>query len=258
MLNGEALELPPAGPRRSRRICARWVIGSNERISTSRDDRRWHAGGMVATPATVYARDGDVHLAYQVLDNSGPDVLFVPTATFPIDLLWDEPTVAGHLRRLGSFGRLIATDLLGMGSSDAVPISDRPAMQAWTDGLVAVLDAAGSECVSVFAMAESALPAMFERQSPRPRALTRAVGAVRPLRAWPRPVVRNARADPREIPRRLPGHRRDRPSSKCSRRAGPTTPPNGGGGPAASASPADPATSRRSWISSCVPTFGPS
>ena len=115
----------------------------------------------MATPATVYARDGDVHLAYQVLDNSGPDVLFVPTATFPIDLLWDEPTVAGHLRRLGSFGRLIATDLLGMGSSDAVPISDRPAMQAWTDGLVAVLDAAGSECVSVFAMAESALPAML-------------------------------------------------------------------------------------------------
>lgn len=112
-------------------------------------------------PDTVYARDGDVHLAYQVLEDSGPDVLFVPTATFPIDLLWDDPTVAGHLRRLASFGRLITTDLLGMGSSDAVPISDRPAMQSWTDGLAAVLDAAGSECVSIFAMSESALPAML-------------------------------------------------------------------------------------------------
>lgn len=38
MLNGEALNFLPAGPRRSRRICVRWVIGSNERISISRDD----------------------------------------------------------------------------------------------------------------------------------------------------------------------------------------------------------------------------
>jgi pimeloyl-ACP methyl ester carboxylesterase len=42
-----------------------------------------------------------------------------------------------------------------------VPNHDRPAMQAWTDGLVAVLDAVGSECASVFAMSESALPAML-------------------------------------------------------------------------------------------------
>jgi class 3 adenylate cyclase len=116
---------------------------------------------MAAIPDTVYARDGDVHLAYQIVGDSGPDVLFVPTATFPIDLLWDEPTVAGHLRRLASFSRLILTDLLGMGSSDAVPVHDRPAMQAWTDGLVTVLDAAGIECVSVFATAESTLPVML-------------------------------------------------------------------------------------------------
>jgi class 3 adenylate cyclase len=116
---------------------------------------------MVAVPQTVYARDGDIHLAYQLADDRGPDLLFVPTATFPIDLLWDEPTVARHLRRLASFSHLILTDLLGMGSSDAVPIHDRPAMQAWTDGLVAVLDAVGSESACVFAMAESALPAML-------------------------------------------------------------------------------------------------
>ncbi|MFN8102148.1 MAG: adenylate/guanylate cyclase domain-containing protein [Mycobacterium sp.] len=116
---------------------------------------------MAGIPETVYARDGDVHLAYQDVGGNGPDLLFIPTATFPIDLLWDEPTVAGHLRRLASFGRLITTDLLGVGSSDAVPIGNRPAMQSWTDGLVAVLDAAGTDCVSVFAMSESALPAML-------------------------------------------------------------------------------------------------
>jgi class 3 adenylate cyclase len=116
---------------------------------------------MAAIPETLYARDGDVHLAYQIVGDSGPDLLFVPTATFPIDLLWDEPTVAGHLRRLASFSRLILTDLLGAGSSDVVPFHASPAMQSWTDGLVAVLDAVASECVSVFAMSESALPVML-------------------------------------------------------------------------------------------------
>lgn len=116
---------------------------------------------MATVPETVYARDGDAHLAYQVVSDNGPDLLFVPTGTFPIDLLWEEPSVAGHLRRLGSFSRLIMTDLLGVGSSDVVPINDRPAMQAWTDGLVAVLDAVGSECATVFGMSESALPVML-------------------------------------------------------------------------------------------------
>jgi class 3 adenylate cyclase len=116
---------------------------------------------MAAIPDTVYARDGNIHLAYQMIGEAGPNLLFVPTATFPIDLLWDEPTVAGHLRRMASFSRLMCTDLLGMGSSDAVPVHDRPAMQVWTDGLVTVLDAAGIGSASVFAMAESTLPAML-------------------------------------------------------------------------------------------------
>ncbi|MET0756716.1 MAG: adenylate/guanylate cyclase domain-containing protein [Mycobacterium sp.] len=116
---------------------------------------------MAAAPETHYARDGDAHLAYQIIGDGGPDLLFVPTAAFPIDLLWDEPTVAGHLRRLASFSRLILTDLLGVGSSDAVPINDHPVMQSWTDGLVAVLNAVESECVSIFAMSESTLPVML-------------------------------------------------------------------------------------------------
>jgi hypothetical protein len=50
---------------------------------------------MAGTPETRYAKDRDSHhLAYQVVGD-GPDLLFVPTATFP------------------SFSRLISTDLLG-------------------------------------------------------------------------------------------------------------------------------------------------
>jgi pimeloyl-ACP methyl ester carboxylesterase len=106
---------------------------------------------MGGTPETLYAREGGVHFAYQVLGDHGPDLLFVPSPHFPIDLLWDEPTVAGYLHRLASFSRLILTDLLGAGSSDATP-ANKPQMQIWTDGLVAVLDAVGSKQASVFAM----------------------------------------------------------------------------------------------------------
>ena len=96
---------------------------------------------------TRYARVGDVRVAYQVVGDHGPDLLLVPTGMFPIDLIWDEPTVAGHLRRLASFSRLILTDLVGGGSSDDL-LDDEPALQLWVDGLLAVLDAVGSESAS--------------------------------------------------------------------------------------------------------------
>ena len=148
---------------------------------------------MAATPETLYAKDGDAHLAYQVVGDGAPISSSCPPRPFPIDLLWDEPTVAGHLRRLASFSRLILTDLLGSGSSDAVPIHDRPAMQSWTDGLVAVLDAVGSECVSVFAMSESALPVMLLTASHPHRVRSLVLcEPVRALRSRPRPAVRHA------------------------------------------------------------------
>src|ERR1700754_3812233 len=119
---------------------------------------KWHAQAMGGMPETRYARDGDLYLAYQVIGESGPDLLYVPIALWPIDLIWDDPTVASHLRRLASFSRLILVDLLGVGSSDVVR-GENPAMQTWTDGLLAVLDAVGSERASVIAMSGSTLPA---------------------------------------------------------------------------------------------------
>jgi class 3 adenylate cyclase/pimeloyl-ACP methyl ester carboxylesterase len=96
-----------------------------------------------------------------LVDGPGPDILYVPTATTPIDLIWDEPVFARALRRLASFGRLILCDLLGVGGSDAVPLDNLPAMQAWSDGMLSVLDAAESPCAAIFATSESALPAML-------------------------------------------------------------------------------------------------
>lgn len=53
---------------------------------------KWHAHAMGGLPETHYARDGDLYLAYQVVGESGPDLLYVPIAIWPIDLVWDDPT----------------------------------------------------------------------------------------------------------------------------------------------------------------------
>src|ERR1700748_1237407 len=115
---------------------------------------------MTATPETHYARDDNFRVAYQIVGDHGPDLLVGHSPVLPIALLWDEPTVADQLGRLASFSRLILTDLLGVGSSDAVPINERPAMQCWADGLVTVLNAVDSKSASIFAMGESTLPVM--------------------------------------------------------------------------------------------------
>ncbi|MFI5508862.1 cyclase [Mycobacterium sp. NPDC051804] len=116
---------------------------------------------MGGTPETRYARYGDQYLAYQVVGDNGPDRLLVPNATFPIDLMWDEPDVAACLRRLASFSRLILTDHLGTGASDAIALHENPAMQVWTDGLLAVLDSVRSESASVFGIHGAGLPSMM-------------------------------------------------------------------------------------------------
>ena len=140
---------------------------------------------MADVPETRYAWEGDFHIAYQVLGD-GPDLLFVPNGTFPIDVLWDEPAVAGPLRRLASFSRLILTDILGAGSSAYVPPAGNPPLQYWSDGLLAVLDAVGSESASILAMQGMTLPVMLMAASHPER--------VRSLALWS-PFARFLRAD---------------------------------------------------------------
>jgi class 3 adenylate cyclase len=148
---------------------------------------------MATAPETRYAFDGEHHVAYQIASANGPDLLYVPTATIPIDLMWDEPSLARALRRLGSFSRLVTSDLLGVGSSDPVPITELPSMQVWTDGIGSVLDAVESESSAVFGTSESALPAMLYAAT-RP-------ARVRALVLWA-PFARYLRAP--EVPYGMP------------------------------------------------------
>lgn len=96
-------------------------------------------------PETRYARSGDVHIGYQVVGDSPPDLLLVPEFWHSIEAQWDEPAFAAFLHRLSSFGRLISFDQRGTGVSDPVPPDAVLALEQWLDDIVAVLDEAGSQ-----------------------------------------------------------------------------------------------------------------
>ena len=71
-------------------------------------------------PETRYARNGPIHLAYQVLGSGPPDLLVNSGPNSHVDYMWAEPSVARFLRRLASFSRLILYDSRGVSLSDPV------------------------------------------------------------------------------------------------------------------------------------------
>ena len=105
-------------------------------------------------PETRYARSGDVSIAYQVIGDGPTDLVYVPGWVSNVELMWDDPTLARFLRRLGSFARLITFDKRGTGLSDGVSLSALPDLEARMDDLRVVMDAAGSEKATVFGHSE--------------------------------------------------------------------------------------------------------
>jgi class 3 adenylate cyclase len=116
---------------------------------------------MTEQPRTQFARNGDVHLAYQTVGTGPLDILLVDTWVHHVEAVWDFPDFARFLRRLSSFGRLIHFDRRGTGLSDPVPLDALPDFQTQMEDVVAVLDAAGSQSTAVFGTADGTLVAML-------------------------------------------------------------------------------------------------
>jgi class 3 adenylate cyclase len=116
---------------------------------------------MTEQPRTQFARNGDVHLAYQTVGTGSLDILLVDTWVHHVEAVWDFPDFARFLRRLSSFGRLIHFDRRGTGLSDPVPLDKLPDFQTQMEDAVAVLDAAGSQSTAVFGTADGTLVAML-------------------------------------------------------------------------------------------------
>ncbi|MEO8291691.1 MAG: adenylate/guanylate cyclase domain-containing protein [Actinomycetota bacterium] len=113
------------------------------------------------TPETRFARNGDIHLAYQTVGSGPLDLLLVDTWVHHVEAVWDFPDFARFLRRLASFGRLIHFDRRGTGLSDPVPLDRLPDLETQVDDVVAVLDAVGSSEAAVLGLNDGTLVAMM-------------------------------------------------------------------------------------------------
>jgi pimeloyl-ACP methyl ester carboxylesterase/class 3 adenylate cyclase len=101
---------------------------------------------MNTQPETRYARNGSIHLAYQVLGSGPPNLLVVQSGpNSHVDYMWAEPSLARFLRRLASFSRLIMYDNRGVGLSDPVPGTAVPTVDDQVDDIRAVLDETGCQ-----------------------------------------------------------------------------------------------------------------
>ena len=101
---------------------------------------------MTEVPVTQYARTpSGADVAYQVVGDGPPDLVYLATWWGHVDGRWEEPTFARFLRRLASFSRLILFDKRGTGASDPLPASGLVTWEDWIDDICTVMDAAGSQ-----------------------------------------------------------------------------------------------------------------
>jgi class 3 adenylate cyclase len=112
-------------------------------------------------PETRYARNGAIHLAYQVLGAGPPNLLMVGVGlNGHVDYAWMEPSLARFMRRLASFSRLIEYDTRGVGLSDPVPGGAAPAMDEQVDDIRALLDETGCQRAVLAGNAAGCAPAL--------------------------------------------------------------------------------------------------
>jgi class 3 adenylate cyclase len=119
----------------------------------------------VPAPKTKYAKSGDINVAYQVLGEGPPDLVYVWGWLSHLDFQWTDPTVSSFLHRLASFSRLIMFDKRGTGLSD--PVGSAPTFEERMDDILAVMDAVGSERAVLLGFSEgTALSALFATSHP--------------------------------------------------------------------------------------------
>lgn len=92
-----------------------------------------------------YADCDGLKLAYQISGDGPRDLVMVTEWSTPLEARWEVPAIAGRLRRLGSFARVISFDKRGIGLSDRSELADTSTPELWVRDLVAVLDAAQSD-----------------------------------------------------------------------------------------------------------------
>ena len=109
----------------------------------------------MALPVTQYARSAEVNIAYQVVGEGSPDLVWIPSMAHHVELAWESPAHARFLNRLASISRLIVFDKRGTGMSDRLVGGET--LEARMDDIRMVMDAAGSERAVLFGMGDGGM-----------------------------------------------------------------------------------------------------
>jgi pimeloyl-ACP methyl ester carboxylesterase len=96
-----------------------------------------------------YAKHGHVHLAFSVFGDGRHD-LAISNWRYPIDLMWELPQLADFMTALRGMARVIVFDPRGCGASDSHLDPGASTIEEVADDLLAVLDAADCERITLF------------------------------------------------------------------------------------------------------------
>ena len=132
-----------------------------------------------------YAKNGDVHIAYEVLGSGGgADVVCIRTFVSQLEHYGRLPIMVDFTDRLARLGRLICFDHRGTGLSDRLRGYRLPTIEERVDDLQVVLDATGCERAVLIALADGGpLGCMFAAAHPE-RTAALILCNTRPRIAW--------------------------------------------------------------------------
>jgi len=112
-----------------------------------------------------YTRSGDVAIAYEVIGDGEPDLVFGTGFVSNLAYAWEHPVVVRFYERISSFARLIRFDRRGQGLSDRP--RDVPTLETRMDDLRAVMAAVGTDRAALLATFEAAaMAALFAATYP--------------------------------------------------------------------------------------------
>ena len=161
---------------------------------------RWDQQYAHAVAETLYAKCGDLSLAYQVFGDGPVELVFVGPMVFHVELFWAMPEFKAFFDQLATFCRVVVFDKAGNGLSDPIPkvrlLEERAAE------IEAVMDAVGFGKPVLFGTSEGGPQAIaFAAKRPeRTRALILYGSfAFAPFEDWD-----NVEGDPAELRARAP------------------------------------------------------
>jgi class 3 adenylate cyclase/dienelactone hydrolase len=105
----------------------------------------------VSAPEIRYAPSGEIDIAYQVLGEGPPDLIWAAGAMTHLGVMWEHPGYRRFCEQLASFSRLILFDKRGMELSERVRAGT---LEERMDDVRAVLDAAGAERAALAGVSE--------------------------------------------------------------------------------------------------------